>query len=168
MKGNLIIGALCVAALGVFVTISGAGSVLPLSWGGEKAAQVAGVSGGIMATIYKSPSCSCCGIYGEYLGEKGYSVAVQKETDMDAIKKRFNVPYELESCHTMEVDGYVVEGHVPEEVVEKLLTERPDIQGIGMAGMPSGSPGMPGPKNEEFVIYEITNKGEKGNVFMAI
>ncbi len=68
----------------------------------------------------------------------------------------------------MEVAGYVVEGHIPEAAIQKLLTEKPDIKGIGMAGMPSGSPGMPGPKNAEFVIYEITHEGERGSVFMRI
>jgi len=66
------------------------------------------------------------------------------------------------------IDGYVVEGHIPEEAVQKLLAEKPDIKGIGMAGMPSGSPGMPGPKTSDFVIYEITHEGTKGNIFITI
>lgn len=120
------------------------------------------------ATLYKSPSCSCCGQYTMYLREEGYGIDVENIKDMTVIKERYGVPYELESCHTMEVEGYVVEGHVPEEAVQKLLAERPDIKGIGMPGMPSGSPGMPGPKTTNFVIYEITHDGEKGNVFMTI
>lgn len=123
---------------------------------------------GIAATLYKSPSCGCCGEYTAYLGREGYGVEVKLEQDMPAIKEQFSIPYELESCHTMEVGGYVVEGHVPETAIEKLLTEKPDIKGIGMGGMPSGSPGMPGPKNDDFVIYEITHDGDKGNVFMTI
>ena len=120
------------------------------------------------AVIFKSPSCSCCGQYAAYLERKGYDVAVEGVADMSAVKERYGVPYELESCHTMEVAGYIVEGHVPEEAVAQLLTERPSIRGIGMAGMPSGSPGMPGPKTSPFVIYEITNEGTRGSVFMSI
>lgn len=123
---------------------------------------------GVVATIFKSPSCGCCGQYAAYLEDRKYAVKVEKTTAMDSVKEQYDVPYELQSCHTMEIDGYVVEGHVPEEAVAKLLSERPDIKGIGMAGMPSGSPGMPGPKNDDFVIYEITHEGTQGDVFMTI
>lgn len=122
----------------------------------------------IVATVYKSPTCGCCGVYASYLKKEGYEVDVENTQDMSAIKQRFGVPYELESCHTMEIDGYVVEGHIPEAVVHKLLTERPDIKGIGMQGMPSGSPGMPGPKNDDFIIYEINHDGTQGDIFETI
>jgi hypothetical protein len=87
---------------------------------------------------------------------------------MSIIKKRFGEPEELGSCHTMEIDGYVVEGHIPKEAIQKLLTERPDIKGIGMAGMPMGSPGMPGRKAGDFVVYEITRDGTQGEVFATL
>lgn len=122
---------------------------------------------GIPVTLHKSPSCGCCGQYGDYLSQKGYSVDVQQTIDMKSVKENLGVPYELESCHTSEIDGYIVEGHVPEEAIAKLLTERPDIKGIGMAGMPSGSPGMPGPK-ETFEIYTIIHDGTKGDLFIAL
>lgn len=125
-------------------------------------------SNGIMATIYKSPSCGCCGQYASYLENKGYDITIEGVSDMQSIKEQYDIPYELESCHTMEIGGYVVEGHVPEEAVVKLLAEKPDIKGIGMAGMPSGSPGMPGPKNEDFVIYQINHDGTQGDIFMTI
>lgn len=125
-------------------------------------------SNGIMATIYKSPSCGCCGRYASYLENKGYDITIEGVSDMQSIKEQYDIPYELESCHTMEIGGYVVEGHVPEEAVVKLLAEKPDIKGIGMAGMPSGSPGMPGPKNEDFVIYQINHDGTQGDIFMTI
>ncbi|MEX2515234.1 MAG: DUF411 domain-containing protein [Candidatus Paceibacterota bacterium] len=121
-----------------------------------------------VVTLHKSPYCGCCGVYGSYLEGLDYAVEVRDIEDMASVKERFGVPYELESCHTMEVAGYVIEGHIPEAAIQKLLEEKPDIKGIGMAGMPSGSPGMPGPKNGEFVIYEITQDGEKGDVFMRI
>lgn len=152
--------------------ISGLGVVLILvigfmafqSFGGSPSREPKG----ILATIYKSPTCSCCGQYSAYMEGKGYDMRIELRQDMEKVKEEFGVPYELESCHTMEVGGYVVEGHIPEEAVQKLLAERPDIKGIGMPGMPSGSPGMPGPKNEPFVIYEINHDGTAGDVFMTI
>lgn len=158
MKSNLIIGILVVAVIGVVSAM--ATQAFPQSTIAPEMA--------IAATIYKSPSCGCCGQYAAYLEKKGYGVDVEGVADMQSIKEQYDIPYELESCHTMEIGGYVVEGHIPEEAVQKLLTEKPDIKGIGMAGMPSGSPGMPGPKTSDFVIYEITHDGAKGEVFMTI
>ena len=97
----------------------------------------------------------------------GYTVDVQQTADMTSVKEVLGVPYELESCHTSEIGDYIIEGHVPEEAIDKLLVERPDIKGIGMAGMPSGSPGMPGPK-ETFEIYTITHEGTKGELFITL
>jgi len=124
--------------------------------------------GDVVATIYKSPTCGCCGAYVSYIKKEGFDVVVKNIQDMEMIRQKFGIPYELESCHTMEMGEYVVEGHVPEMAIQKLLTEKPDIKGIGMAGMPSGSPGMPGPKSGSFVIYEITRDGTQGDVFMTI
>lgn len=121
------------------------------------------------AIVYKSPNCGCCSVYASYLNNQdGYDVETKNLDDMTSIKTELGVPQELGSCHTMEIGGYVIEGHIPEAAVEKLLSEQPDIKGIGMPGMPAGSPGMPGPKTEDFVVYEITNSGEKGDVFMRI
>jgi len=121
-----------------------------------------------IATIYKSPTCGCCGVYASYMKKEEYDVKIKNVLDMEKIKEKLGVPLELESCHTTEVGGYVVEGHIPQEAIRKLLTEKPDIKGIGMPDMPSGSPGMPGPKTEDFIIYEITSDGNKGDVFMII
>lgn len=161
MKSNIFIGILILTVIGVigFMALQSPG-------GSVDSNEVKG--NGIVATVYKSPSCSCCEQYSTYLRKEGYSVEVEAIQDMSVIKEQYEIPYELESCHTMEIDGYVVEGHIPEEAVQKLLAEKPDIKGIGMAGMPSGSPGMPGPKTSDFVIYEITHEGTKGNVFMTI
>lgn len=161
MKSNLIIGMLVIAVIGVV----GVMATQAFPKGG---AVTEAPASGLMATVYKSPSCGCCGQYVTYLEKKGYGVDIEGVADMQSIKEQFDVPYELESCHTMEIDGYIVEGHIPEEAVQKLLAERPNIKGIGMAGMPSGSPGMPGPKTSDFVIYEITHDGARGGVFMTI
>lgn len=157
MRNNIIIAVLVGA---VIVT----GAVMA---GGSKDEKDTIAENGIVVTLHKSPSCGCCGQYGNYLDQKGYTVDVQQTADMTSVKEDLGVPYELESCHTSEIDGYIVEGHVPEEAIDKLLAERPDIKGIGMAGMPSGSPGMPGPK-ETFEIYTITHEGAKGELFMTL
>ena len=122
--------------------------------------------GGEKVVIYKSPTCGCCEVYSSYLKSEGVAVDVQNVVDLNVIKERFNISPNLQSCHTMEVGGYVVEGHVPLEVVEKLLTEKPQIQGVALPGMPSGSPGMPGPKAAPFAIYTLG--GAEGEIYMTI
>lgn len=105
--------------------------------------------------VYKSPSCECCHEWEAYLREHGVTVRPVPTEDMAAVKDARGVPSEAMSCHTAIVDGYTVEGHVPVEAIEDLLTERPDIDGIALPGMPPGSPGMPGEKEAPFEILAI-------------
>ena len=105
------------------------------------------------ATIYKNPNCGCCEQYADYMRQNGYKVTVKPTDDLTLIKRRYGVPEEFEGCHTTLIDGYVVEGHVPLNSVERLLTERPSIKGIALPGMPQGSPGMSGAKRAPFTIY---------------
>jgi len=110
--------------------------------------------------IYKSLTCGCCSVYSTYVdGKVSPNVKTFDVQDPDAVKRTYGVPTELESCHTTIVDGYFVEGHIPLEAIEKLLSERPNIAGIAMPGMPSGSPGMPGQKYADFVIYAVNHDG---------
>lgn len=95
-----------------------------------------------VVTIYKSPTCGCCGDWVAYLADNGYSVLTEYVDDMTPIKQQYQVPTDLQSCHTAVVDGYVIEGHVPVAEMERLLSERPDVLGIAVPGMPLGSPGM--------------------------
>jgi hypothetical protein len=108
-------------------------------------------------TLYKSYTCGCCNGWKDHMKSNGYNVKVVnlEDRDMPAIKKKYRVPSQLESCHTAIIGNYIVEGHIPSKVIDKLLAEKPAIDGIGMAGMPSGSPGMPGPKNETWKIYSM-------------
>ena len=76
---------------------------------------------------------------------------------MSAIKNQHQIPSNMESCHTAIIDNYFVEGHVPVEAVEKLLTEKPDIDGISLPEMPAGTPGMPGTKQGDWQIYSLKN-----------
>lgn len=122
---------------------------------------------GVEATVYKSPNCGCCGEWASYAERYGMDVDVENVQDMDEVKERNDVPSELYSCHTTVIGDYVVEGHVPVGPVEKLLQEEPDVRGIGMPGMPQGSPGMPGPKQEEWVISSFDADGETSE-FMKV
>ncbi len=98
----------------------------------------------IAATLYKNPQCSCCEGYAAYLRENGFMVEVKPSNDLAQISAEAGVPAEMEGCHTMFVDGYVVDGHVPADIVKKLVSERPKIAGITLPGMPMGSPGWAG------------------------
>lgn len=106
-------------------------------------------------TIHKSPTCGCCVGYTGFLKRDGYEVETNETTDMDSVKKEHNIPINMQSCHTSIIGKYFVEGHIPLEVVDKLLAEKPDLDGIALPGMPAGSPGMPGAKTEEFIIYGL-------------
>ena len=119
----------------------------------------------IPATLYKNPSCTCCEGYAQYLDKNGFQVDVKPTNDLAEISRDAGVPEELEGCHTMFVGRYVVDGHVPVEVVRKLLAERPQIAGITLPGMPSGSPGMGGPRLGTWTIYAVTKGGEPPHVF---
>ncbi len=113
--------------------------------------------------IYKDPSCGCCEVYASYLKSQGVDATVKNVLDLAEVKESFGIPPSLQSCHTTEVGGYVVEGHIPIEVIARLLAERPEIDGIALPGMPSGSPGMPGPKMAPFTIYTLG--GAEGEIY---
>ena len=116
--------------------------------------------------VFKTPSCGCCYGYVLFLEEEKFKV---KQTDMRSlhtIKQKYNIPVEMQSCHTTIMGRYFIEGHVPFEAVDKLLKEQPDIDGIALPGMPIGTPGMPGDKDEPYVIYQL--KDGKSSVFMTI
>lgn len=114
---------------------------------------------GVEVTMYKSFSCGCCAGHAAYLGGKGFEVEKVELQDVGGIKSKHNIPLEMQSCHTSVINGYFVEGHVPIEAIERLLEEKPNIQGIALPRMPSGSPGMPGVKRGDFVIYALDMEG---------
>ena len=116
--------------------------------------------------VFKTPSCGCCYGYVLFLEKEKFNV---KQTDMrslHSIKKKYNIPLEMQSCHTTIMGKYFIEGHVPLQAVNKLLKEQPDIDGIALPGMPIGTPGMPGEKEEPYVIYQLIDG--KYSVFMTI
>ena len=107
-------------------------------------------------TLYKTPNCSCCLEYTEYLETTtDASIETVSVSDLAVTKEEYGVPGDVESCHTLDVGQYFIEGHVPREAIGKLAEEQPDIAGIALPEMPLGSPGMPGEQTEVFVIYAV-------------
>lgn len=109
------------------------------------------------ATLYRNPNCNCCLDYAKYLRSNGFDVTVESNRDLAAVRRQLRVPDNLLGCHVMVVGRYAVEGHVPVKTLNKLLAEHPDIIGVSLPGMPTGTPGMTGPKTGPFTIYEINN-----------
>jgi hypothetical protein len=109
--------------------------------------------------VYKSPTCGCCQAWVEHMRENGFAVTVVDTTDLAPIKARHGIGREMESCHTGIVDGYVIEGHVPADLVARLLSERPDIRGLAVPGMPMGSPGMEGAHKEAYEVLAMDRAG---------
>ncbi|MDP6352829.1 MAG: DUF411 domain-containing protein [Alphaproteobacteria bacterium] len=106
-------------------------------------------------TLYKSPQCGCCAAYGDHLRANGFAVTVKPTDDLVDMSREAGIPDDFQGCHLAFIDGYVVSGHVPVTTVYRLLTERPQIKGLTLPGMPMGSPGMNGRKAEPFTIYEV-------------
>ena len=121
----------------------------------------------VPVVLYKSPDCGCCEGYVEYLRRNGFAITVKETRELAEISRKAGIPAELQGCHTSFIAGYVVDGHVPVEAINKLLAERPDIKGIVLPGMPLGSPGMSGAKAEPFTIVAIGKDGSQ-NPFMTL
>jgi hypothetical protein len=107
-------------------------------------------------SVYRSPDCSCCHLWSEIAEQAGWTIVTADKLDMAAFKAETGVPGEAASCHTAIIDGYFVEGHVPLAAIDRLLAERPAIDGIALPGMPAGSPGMGGVAVGPFEILAIS------------
>ncbi len=113
-------------------------------------------------TVYKSPTCGCCQEWVNYLEEEGFQVTAIDHDNVDAIKTKFGLPNDsLKSCHTAIVDGYLVEGHVPANDIERLLSDKPaHIKGLSAPGMPMMSPGMASRTPRDYAVLSFTESGE--------
>lgn len=114
--------------------------------------------------IYKTPTCGCCADWVTHIEHAGFRTEVQDLPDLSAIKQRAGVPNSLSSCHTALVGDYVIEGHVPASTIRRLLAEKPAIAGIAVPGMPMGSPGMEGPRKDQYDVIAFTRDG-RGMVY---
>ncbi len=115
-------------------------------------------------TVYKSPTCGCCAEWVAHVRRHGFRVKTEDLADLQPIKTRHGVPAALQSCHTALIDGYVVEGHVPADLIDRLLQERPKVVGIAVPGMPIGSPGMevPGRPADRYQVVTFDRSGQTG------
>lgn len=114
-------------------------------------------------TVYKSPTCGCCSKWEEHLTKAGFQVTSKPTENMTEIRKQYNVPEKMQSCHTAVIGGYVIEGHVPADDVKKLLETRPaGVAGLAAPGMPPKSPGMQ-PEGEKPSGYDVLSFDRQGN-----
>lgn len=113
-------------------------------------------------SVYKTATCGCCAKWVDHMRAQGFDVKVQDVDDIGRVKATHGVPQELSSCHTTLVGGYVIEGHVPADVVKRLLRERPKIAGLAVPGMPVGSPGMEqGGRRDPYAIVSFDKAGQR-------
>ena len=110
--------------------------------------------------VYKDPGCGCCEKWVGIMRSSGFDVAVRDTTEMDPIKLRYHVPAALASCHTALAEGYVIEGHVPADLIQKLLREKPKVTGLTVPGMVTGSPGMEGPNPQSYQVLSFDASGK--------
>jgi len=142
-------------------------SVLSILIGGAGGAALIGGAMGVLSlnaepaadrgqvTLYKNPECGCCEGYADYLCQNGFKVTTVPTNDLTVMGEKYGIPDSLQPCHISLIGGYVVGGHIPIEIVNRLLSEKPRITGITLPGMPEGTPGMPGNKPGPLQIYEI-------------
>jgi hypothetical protein len=106
-------------------------------------------------TVYKDPNCGCCTNWNEAMRKAGFQVDVRDTSNIASVKASLGVPDALASCHTGVVGSYLFEGHVPPDLVQKVLREKPAIIGLFVPGMPMGSPGMEGPSPERYDVIAL-------------
>lgn len=126
----------------------------------------AGEAGAI--TVYKNANCGCCGKWAQHLRDNGFSVDEKPMRSMAGVKQAYGITPKLKSCHTGIVNGYVIEGHVPAKDIKRLLSEKPDVKGLAVPGMPIGSPGMEAPdgRTEKYDVLSFDDEG-KTEVFAS-
>lgn len=134
---------------------------LGLAGGRRLWAQLGATAGPVTLTVYKSPTCGCCAKWVDHLKAAGFATVVHDESDMDEVKDNLGVPKALRSCHTAQVNQYVIEGHVPAEDIRRLLGGKPKVAGLAVPGMPASSPGMavPGAPVEPYEVLAFRLDG---------
>jgi hypothetical protein len=111
-------------------------------------------------TVFRSPNCGCCGLWMEHLEAAGFQVKDNVTENLESVKQQYDIPENLATCHTAIVAGYVIEGHVPVEDIQRLLAQKPAVAGLAVPGMPIGSPGMEsGGYVEPYTVFSFTEDG---------
>src|SRR4051812_32038962 len=129
-------------------------------------AQVRTAAAKTAITVYKTPTCGCCGKWVEHMRANGFNPTVIDMPDVSAVRAKQGVPSRLASCHTAVVGQYVIEGHVPAADVRRLLREKPAKAGLSAPGMPAGSPGMDVPNSPAYDVVAFDKQG-RTTVFAA-
>jgi hypothetical protein len=111
------------------------------------------------ATVWLTPTCGCCGKWVDHMQAASFRMTREVTAELEAVPERKRVPEQLRSCHTALVGQYLVEGHVPADVVRQLLKEQPKIVGIAVPGMPIGSPGMEGAGARSYSVVAFRADG---------
>lgn len=114
--------------------------------------------------VYKSPTCGCCKKWVKHLESEGFYVKTKNIRNLQPIKNEHGVQRRFQSCHTAKIGGYFIEGHVPAADIKRLLSEKPDIKGLAVPGMPMGSPGMEGHRKDKYDVIAI-DKNNKASVY---
>lgn len=112
-----------------------------------------------VVNVHKSPTCGCCGKWVDHMKASGFEVVTHETDNLAEHKARLGVPAAMGSCHTAEVGGYLVEGHVPANEVKRLLAQRPRARGVVVPGMPASAPGMDGPRKIAYEVLLLKNDG---------
>lgn len=113
--------------------------------------------------VFKSPSCGCCGKWVDHMTASGFSVEVKDSNNLLPIKEKYGIDRSHQSCHTAVFDGYVFEGHIPAEIVQRFLQEKPkNARGLAVPGMPAGSPGMEmGSRHDDYNVMQLNSDGSR-------
>ena len=118
--------------------------------------------------VIESPTCRCCGAWVSLAREEGFDVEVTDTADVTSAKLDGGVPGNMWPCHTATIGGYVVEGHVPFEAIRKLLSERPDVQGIAVPGMRYGATGMGTDPNARYDVFRFGGEAADNQVYYSV
>lgn len=143
----------------LLVLAAGAGPILVLP---------AGAAPGLpQVEVFKNPSCGCCGAWADHLRAAGFPVKLTAVGDTGEVRRRVGMPDRFGSCHTALVAGYVVEGHVPAQEIQRLLALQPKAVGLAVPSMPPGSPGMEmGARQDPYDVFLVDRQGQ-GTVFAS-
>jgi hypothetical protein len=147
----------CAVLLVPVVAACGRGEAVPSQ---PSAAAIAASAADTMV-VYKTPTCGCCNDWIDHVRAHGFPVVAHDLDQLDDVKRQLGVPAGRISCHTATVRGYTIEGHVPADLIRRMLDERATFRGLVVPGMPMGSPGMEGPWKQQ---YDVLAFDDRGNV----
>nr|CAD6630056.1 metal-binding protein [arsenite-oxidising bacterium NT-25] len=157
MRKNLVFASVAAVAVAGTIALTALSSAHSTDQPSTSELKMAGPSKSI--TIWRDPGCGCCDTYAGYLEARGYDVDRVDDRNFVTRSIEAGVPKEGIGCHLAQIDGYYVSGLVPADIIERLVTERPDIKGIALPGMPANAPGMAPEKTGTLKTYAFGEGG---------